>query len=661
MPVVMGTAGHIDHGKTTLVKALTGVDCDRLDEEKRRGITIELGFAELRLPESVAGKGPDGKERTLSVIDVPGHERFVHTMVAGASGIDFVLMVIAADEGVMPQTREHLDICSLLGISRGVVAVTKTDAVDADLLALALDDVAAFLDGSFLEGAPIIPVSAQTGQGLDALCRALADMEADFSPVRSQDLFRIPVDRVFTLHGHGTVITGTMIAGKVRLGETVQVYPGARASKVRGLQSHGGKVEEALAGRRTAVNLPDLAVEDIHRGNVISHPGSLVPSDRWMAWVSCLAASPRALRNRAEIHLHHGSGEVQARLYFLDRDKLQPGERCLAEIRLPEPAVAVFGDRIVLRSFSPLRTVAGGVVLNPLGIPVRKREKGFVERCKMTISLAPQAYAPQGRGAEELETLVHSQLACTRNAVRGIGFDALRVLVNLDSRVLEKVLASLLTRRQAFCFDKTQKTYVADAFLVPLAEGCLAAVAGHHKRYPEKQGMNRNELLTGWGKDLPPKLAHYIVEQLVKKGDIELRDEYVRLPSHEASFTGSQAPLGESLLAAYQNAGTSPPTTAALFESLKVTAKQAMPLLASLRSSGKLVRVADDMWYATEHLEAVEKAVRKWFETNEILDVAGMKSFTGLSRKHLIPLLEYFDSRKLTVRVGDVRKLRGKA
>lgn len=660
MPVVMGTAGHIDHGKTTLIKALTGVDCDRLDEEKRRGITIELGFAELRLPDAGAAPETDSRERSISVIDVPGHERFVHTMVAGASGIDFVLMVIAADEGVMPQTREHLEICSLLGITRGVVAVTKIDAVDEDLLALAMEDAAAFLKGSFLEGAPVIPVSAQTRQGLDDLAAALAELEAAFAPARSQDLLRIPVDRIFTLRGHGTVITGTMIAGRLKLGDIVQVYPGTRQSKVRGLQNHWGKIEEAQAGRRTAVNLPDLAVEDVRKGDVVSHPGALFPSDRWMAWVTCLASSPKAIRSRAEIHLHHGAREMQARLYFLDRDALAPGEACLAEIRLPEAAVSVFGDRLVLRSFSPLQTVGGGVVLNPLGMTARKREAGFAERCERLRELAPLAYAGAEQSAAVLENLALTQLMCTRDAGRGLSFDCLRVLVNLDSRILEKVLSGLLADKRVFCFDKTQKIYVAGAFVAPLSDACREAVAAHHKKSPEKQGMNRNELLSGWGKDLPPKLAHYLIEQLVRKGVLEAQGEYLRLPSHEAAFSQDQAPLGEALLRAYQEAAWAPPATSLLFETLQVTAKQAMPLLAALRSEGKVVRVSEDLWYAAEHLAAIEQAVRDWFSERETLDIAGMKSITGLSRKHMIPLLEYFDAQKITLRTGDVRVLRSK-
>ena len=414
MPVVMGTAGHIDHGKTTLIRALTGTDCDRLEEEKRRGITIELGFAELPLPGG----------RSLSVVDVPGHEKFVRTMVAGASGVDFVLLVIAADEGVMPQTREHLEICSLLGVRDGIVALTKIDAVDEEMLELAREDATAFLAGSPLENAPVMPVSARGGEGLEALKNALAELEAHLAPVRSQDLFRLPVDRIFTLRGHGTVVTGTMIAGSVSVGDIVEIVPSGLQSKVRSLQSHGESVTTAPAGRRTAVNIPDLAVEQMQRGEVLTFPNTLFPTYSWVLMSSCLPSSPRPLRHRAEVHFHHGSREIQARLYFTDRDKLLPGDSCLCEARFEEPLAAVFGDRCVIRSFSPLRTVAGAVVLNPLGVDLRRRSRGFARRCDLLASLAPNsgpgdvpaeddsgaAPGPAAATAAEAETRIAIQL-----------------------------------------------------------------------------------------------------------------------------------------------------------------------------------------------------------------------------------------------------------
>ncbi len=644
MPLVMGTAGHIDHGKTSLIRALTGTDCDRLEEEKRRGITIELGFAELSLPGGAS----------LSIVDVPGHEKFVRTMVAGAAGVDFVLLVIAADEGVMPQTREHLEICGLLGVSKGVVALTKTDCVDEELLALALEDVAAFLAGSVLEGAPIIPVSAHTGQGLDSLLHCLAQVEASLVPVRSQDIFRLPIDRVFTLHGHGTVVTGTLIAGSVSVGDTVRLYPGQMCSKVRSLQSHGAVRDKALAGRRAAVNLPDLAVDDIDKGDVLSFPDTLFPSHRWVIELRCLPLSPKPLRHRTEVHFHHGAREMQARLYFADRDKLQPGESCLCEVRFTEPAVAVFGDRCVIRSFSPLRTVAGGMVLSPLDVDMRRQSPGFAERCAMLCALA-QTSSPLSD-----EERVLTQLLCCREGAQGISFRRLRVLANLDSRALEKALTALSNSRRIVCFDKDQRLYLAESFLPAPAASCVAEVEAFHKRHGEKQGIKRSELVSGWGRNYAPKLAHLVIERLLKEGRLQAEGEFLRLPAHTASFNSQQAPLSEALLNAHKAAGLSPPNTNDLLAELGISKKEAAPVLAALRASGQLVRVAEGVWYAAEHLQAAEATVRVWFSEHDSLDLAGLKSLTGLSRKYLVALLEYFDAQKITIRVGDARILRRK-
>ena len=367
MPLIMGTAGHIDHGKTTLVKALTGIDCDRLEEERRRGITIELGFAFMDLPDN----------KRLGIVDVPGHERFVKNMVAGASGIDFVLLIIAADEGVMPQTSEHLEICSLLGLETGIVVLTKTDMVEAEWLEMVQEDVRGYLEGTFLEDAPLIPVSAQTGEGMDTLRAAIMQLIADYTPHRPNDLFRIPIDRVFTMKGHGTVITGTMTSGSISLGEDVVLFPSGQTTKVRGLQSHGATVETALAGLRTAVNLPGLEVSDIQRGEILARPGSLFPHQIWDLKLTCLASSPRPLKNRKEIHFHHGCRELSARLFFPDRDKLSPGETAICQAHFSEPMVGVRGDHCVIRAFSPLRTVAGGILLNPLGGKIKKSTNAF--------------------------------------------------------------------------------------------------------------------------------------------------------------------------------------------------------------------------------------------------------------------------------------------
>lgn len=377
MAVVLGTAGHIDHGKTSLVRALTGMDCDRLGEEKRRGITIELGFAWLDLP--------DGER--LGIVDVPGHERFVKNMVAGAAGVDFVMLVIAADEGVMPQTREHLEICSLLGINSGFVAMTKIDMVDSEWLALVEEDIRRFLEGTFLESAPLFPVSSATGLGLDALKAYILQNAAAQPSRRRSDIFRLPVDRVFSMKGHGTVITGTVVSGALNSGAEACFMPPALPSRARGMQRHGKSVDKVSAGQRCAVNVQGLEVTDIERGFVLAKPGELFPSKRWLLRLTCLASAPRPLRQRVEIHFHHGTRECPARVVFRDRDKLAPGETALAEARFPEEMVGIFGDHCVLRAYAPLRTVAGGVLISPLPPELRRKDPELADKLRLLEQL----------------------------------------------------------------------------------------------------------------------------------------------------------------------------------------------------------------------------------------------------------------------------------
>lgn len=645
MPVVMGSAGHIDHGKTSLVRALTGTDCDRLDEERRRGITIELGFAYLPLPQDRGG----GR---LSIIDVPGHERFVKNMVSGAAGIDFVMLVIAADEGVMPQTREHLEICNLLGIRQGLVALTKTDMVDDDWLALVSEDVKGFLQGTFLEDAPVFPVSSHSGAGLDALRAALYDMTQNFNPARRGDLARLPVDRVFTMRGHGTVVTGTLVSGAFGLGDDVVLLPSGLASKVRGLQSHGESVEKAPAGYRTAVNLPGLEVDDINKGEVLTRPGSLRGADSWIIMLECLASSPRALRNRTEAHFHHGAREVQARLAFFDREKLNPGESALCRVRFESPMVGVFGDRCVLRSFSPLRTVAGGGVVAPLGLELRKKDPAYARKLEILGELAAKSSA--GSFAPEEAVLLQLELY----GKSGVDFAALCILSNLDSSVLDKTLQLLGSRGQVFMVDKEERRYLGAGAVEALAASCAAWMAEYHRREPMRTGPGRAELASGWGKGLASKLAHFVMERLIRQGALVAEGEALRLPEHKVSMAGGAAGLRESMLKVYTGAGMTPPNLKEVLAELGLNAKDAVPVLRLMLESGELVKVTEEIYYAGAVIGDIRQKAVSWFDTHDNLDIAGLKEVTGLSRKYLVALLEYFDRDKLTVRVGDKRILR---
>ena len=644
MAIVMGTAGHIDHGKTSLVRKLTGIDCDRLEEEKRRGITIELGFAFCDLP----GGG------RLGIVDVPGHEKFVKNMVAGASGIDFVMLVVAADEGVMPQTREHLEICSLLGIKHGLVAVTKIDMVDPELLELAVEDISEFLKGTFLEGAPLFPVSSQTGEGVDKLRDYIVKQEKELAPRRRTDLFRLPVDRVFTLKGHGTIVTGTMISGSVKVGDALELLPKKLATRARSLQSHGESVEVAESGHRTAVNLQGLDVADVERGDVLALPGTLFPSDRWLVRLTCLGSSPRALRHRAEIHFHHEAREIAARLYFLDRDKLGPGETALCEVRLDEPLVGVFGDHCVVRAFSPLRTVAGGVVLDPISAGLRRRD-ATPDRVASLLGLEDASD----------EDRVRMQIELAGN--RGANLAQLSVLTNLDSKRLDKVLQALSGKGKIFCFDREEKGYVAAGASAELAKRCLAVADAFHKKEPLKQGMARGTLLSGgtgreaWSKGIPPKLAFFVVERLLRSGELVSEGDVIRMASHTVSLKSDQAGLRDALLKAHVDGAFTPPNLKDVLEELSVDAKAAAPVLKLLCEDGSLVKVKDGLYFHGPVIQELKARMQAWFGSHDDLDPAGFKELSGgLSRKYVIPLLEYFDRERVTIRVGDKRQFRGR-
>jgi selenocysteine-specific elongation factor len=637
MHLVMGTAGHIDHGKTTLVKALTGTDCDRLAEEKKRGITIELGFARLDLGD--LGHG----DVRLGVVDVPGHERFVKNMVAGAAGIDFVLLVIAADEGIMPQTREHLEICTLLGIRRGLVALTKTDMVEDDWLAMVREEVAAELEPTFLAGAPVIPVSAHTGAGLGELRAALAALAGEMGAHEALDVFRLPVDRVFTMKGFGTVVTGTLVSGQVALGEEVMAYPEGPRAKVRGLQSHSEQVERVGAGRRVAMNLQGLEVEDLNRGDVLARPGTLFPSAQWDVELTCLASSPRSLKHRKELHFHHGTREILARIHLYDREELKPGETTVCRLRFPSPLAGMAGDHVVLRSFSPLRTVAGGRVVNPVGRRVKRFSEGFellktlagarepAERCRLQLRLA----GPEGLNLAELQALAA-----------------------VAAKPLEKIMNDLGGKREAVLIDKDERRYVSGPLADELERGCLEHLAAFHKREPMKQGLGRGALASTWGAKLPERLFHVLLERMVRSGALVQEQDVLRLPEHKVSLAGDQEQLRAAVLEAYVGGGDRPPNQKDVLAELEVDAKGAAGVYRLLQEQGELVKIMEGMYFHAPVLQAIRDKVVGFLTEHGKMGAPDFKDLCGLTRKYAIPVLEWMDKEKITVRVGDHRQLR---
>lgn len=637
MSVIMGTAGHIDHGKTSLIRALTGIDCDRLGEEKRRGITIELGFAYVDLP---------GGER-MGIVDMPGHERFVRTMVAGASGIDFVMLVISADEGVMPQTREHLEICTLLGVRHGIVALTKIDMVDADMLELATEDVREFLKGTFLEGAPIFPVSSVTGEGLDALRAAIAE-QSRRQPRRRSDLFRLPVDRVFSLKGHGTVVTGTLVSGSTACGDEVELLPSGRRSHIRSIQSHGEGQEKAEAGHRISLNLHGLSVEDISRGDVVTHVGTMKNSRRWIVELTCLASSPRGLRHRGEIHFHHSARELAARLYFYDRDRLEPGDTALVEVHFSEPVAGVFADRCIVRAFSPLRTVAGGSILYPLDTAPRRSH--IDEAMQKRLLSLPDADA---------ETRIAVQLELAGRF--GATLSDLSILTDLGGRQLEKQIQAMSGKGGAFCWDKDAKCWISPVWLERLMERALAATEAFHRKNPLEHGMAKGVILAGMGAGVPPKLAHYVLERLLRSGRLMAEGELLRLPEHKVSLADDQQALKEALLKAHLATPLMPPNHTELFAELGISARQAQPIFKILVGEGALVKIKEDLYYLSSVMEELRQKVRDFLASHAEITPGDFRDISGISRKNGIALLEHFDKEQLTMRVGDKRVLRGRS
>ena len=632
MPVIMGTAGHIDHGKTTLIKALSGMECDRLVEEKKRGITIELGFAFMDLEPGMR----------LGIIDVPGHERFVKNMVSGASGIDFVLLVIAADEGVMPQTREHLDVCTLLGVETGLVALTKTDMADPEWLELVQEDVSDYLQDTFLKDAPVVPVSAHTGQGIQELLGHIRQMAGEFKPHRRSDLFRLPMDRIFTMRGHGTVITGTTVSGRIKVGEEVMIYPQEITSKVRSLQVHGEQTQESQAGMRTAVNLHGLEVEDLERGFVLGKPGTLFPSRAWDLEFTHLESAPRPLKHRTQVHFHHGAKEVLARIYLLDRDKLEPGERCVCQVRFEDPMAGVYGDRCVIRSYSPLRTIAGAGIINPLAGKV-KRFSSQVQ----TLERLARARA---------EELIQVQLEIAGS--KGLSLAQLVILTDLESKELQKKLQLMGGRQEVFLVDKESRIYVAGEVVKRLEESMLAELQELHRRFPMRQGVSRGELAGKWARDIPEKLFFFVLERLVRAEKIVSEQEYYRLPQHKVSLAADQEKLREKITRTYRQAGIQPPTVKKLLEELGLEMKEAGPVLRLLQDEKELVKINEDFYFSAGAVQELKDKVKDYLEKNEEMGPVEFKEITGLSRKFAIPLMEFMDKEKLTMRVGDKRKLR---
>jgi selenocysteine-specific elongation factor len=626
--VIVGTAGHIDHGKSTLIEALTGTHPDRLEEEKRRGITIDLGFAFLEA---------DGVR--FGFVDVPGHERFVKNMLAGTSGIDLVLLVIAADEAIKPQTREHFDICRLLGVKRGVIAVTKTDLVERDNAEMVRLELEEFVRGSFLEGAPIQAVSAKTGDGLSELKKALQDEARKITEKQTERYFRLPIDRSFAVKGFGTVVTGTLISGQIAAGDEVELLPGKKVLRIRGVQTGGKAVECAQAGQRTAVNLAGIEHGAVRRGMVIAAPGRFAKTRRIDARLELLPGAP-PLKHRARVHFHAGTAEVAAEVLLYEKSELLPGETGLVQLRLAEEAVVVRGDRFIVRQFSPVTTIGGGEVLDPLAKRPTRKDVGripFLETLE------------RGSREEILRAIVDRNILGSgmQEIVPRTGW--MEAEVRAASEHLAKAGAIRVVSVEPLLL-------LAETAFQEVAKKLLARVETFQKENPLVPGISREELRAAIGRRVKTETFRAALEELAKQNKVALQGDLAKKPGSEIILTAEEARAKEQIEQAFAKAGLAVPSVKDVLAQLAIENRRAEKILQILLREKVLVRVSPELIFHRDALGRLPGLLQNYKKSKgERIGVPAFKELTGITRKYAIPLLEYLDRQRLTRRMGDER------
>jgi len=631
--IILGTAGHIDHGKTSLIKALTGIDTDRLKEEKERGITIELGFAYLELPGG----------QLLGIVDVPGHEKFVKNMVAGATGIDLVALIIAADEGVMPQTKEHMEICQLLNIKHGLVVLTKIDMVEPDWIELVREDVTDFLSGTFLADAPMVEVSSVTGEGITALLKTLDTLVQEVPDRDIGNFFRLPIDRIFIMKGFGSVVTGTTVSGQIQVSDEVTIYPQVLSSRIRGIQSHGREVNQVRAGLRTAINLQGVEKAQIQRGNVLAAKDSLRPTYIVDVILDLLPSAPRKLKNRAKVRFHTGTSEIISTVILLDRDELKQGETCFAQIRLEQPSVVLYHDRYVLRSYSPVRAIGGGEILNAMAL----RKKRFSE-----TALSELTVLNTGDLSEITQQLVYMR------KFQGLEHRELPFLTNTNKKRLDEVIKALLAQKKIIQYDKEKGIFIHMGFFEKARDEILTTLTNYHQGYPLKVGFLKEELRSQTTGSKNPKLFNFIINQLIREKIIVQEKESLRLKEHKVTLAQDQEKALHKIEEIYLKSGLQPP----YFKELKgnFSGNTGTDVLEVMVKEGRLIKVKEDLFFHRKAIEDLKEILVAFLKEKGEIDTPQFKDMTGVSRKYTIPLIEYFDRSQITVRVGDSRVLRKK-
>ncbi len=625
--VIVGTAGHIDHGKSALVKALTGTDPDRLEEEKRRGITIDIGFAYLELPDAA------GETLRLGFVDVPGHERFVRNMLAGVGGIDLVLLVIAADESIKPQTREHFDICRLLSIRRGITVITKSDLVDADTLDVVRLEAEEFLRGSFLDSshAPIVSVSAKTGAGIPELKQALSKIAAAAQPKDSEAFARLPIDRVFVMKGFGTVVTGTLVSGRIQKEDELEVFPSGRRVRVRGIQVHGRQANVATAGQRTALNLAGLTTDDLARGMVLAPPDTFRATSRIDVSLSLLP-SARPLRERARVHLHAYTAETVAEVNLHGAKQLAPGQSGFARLRPAQPMLLLPGDRFILRQFSPVVTIGGGVVLDAAPLPGKLAQKS-------------------GTDLEILANGSPAEILSARVARRGKSGLGLEDVVNETGWRRQEIEATAKSLDKSI--RRIGNVLISAEGFDQARAGALATVNAFHAANPLVAGISKEELREKL--HLSSEVFQGVLEALLRDKKLEATGEQVRAAGRGVVLRDEEAESKRTIEQAFSSAGLKVPALKDVLAGLRVDRVRAQKIVTLLLRDKVLVKISDDLVFHRDALDDLRRRVIAHKAKSPKMGVAEFKDLTGITRKYAIPLLEYLDRERVTRRVADER------
>ncbi len=634
MDIIVGTAGHIDHGKTSLVKALTGIDADRFPEEKLRGITIDIGFAELSLDDV-----------NIGFVDVPGHEKFVKNMLAGAHGIDLVMLVVAADEGVMPQTREHFEICRLLDVGSGIIVLTKSDLVDRELLELAELDVSELVEGSFLQNAPIVSVSAKSGRGIEELKSALSKIASAIPERKSETIARLPIDRSFSVKGFGAVVTGTLVSAEISEGDEFELLPTNKKVRVRGIQAHGKSVKSARAGQRTAVNLGGVDHSEVERGMLLAEKDVLRTSQILDAEIELLKDAKKSLKTRQRVRVHIGTIEVLARIQVLNESgEIKQGETDFVQIRLEKPLAAIPNERFILRSYSPQITIAGGKILDSLASKHRRKDlfsvrdmlkdlRSFDDKSKI-IRCYSEDYGQYGATFADLQARTGWQKV--------------------------KLNSALDLNREQTSIIKTDEFYIARTPFDNLKAKVLEEITAFHKAEPLAKGIPRETLREKLFAKIPQDIFKGVLAKLEKEGEINASD-FVRLSSHSLELNADETKLREILKRTFESSKLEVPkleeALAAAATELRSDVSQTRKIFQLLLNSGEVLKISEEFYFSKGEIDLLILKLKKFADASNdrMIDVPKFKELAGISRKYAIPLIEYFDRERITRRAGDKR------